>query len=322
LVRVSDPDIERGALAPADVGEIQRARIVAAMTELVRERGVAEMTVAHLVARSGVSRRTFYELFENREDCVLAAFDRALARAGAAVLPAYETGGLWRERIAAGLEATLAFVDAEPEIGYLGIVGVLGAGPLALERRARVVEGLVAAVHEGRLESRAVRRPSRLVAEGVVGGVLAILHARLQARDPKPLLGLMRPLMASIVLPYLGAGAAERELKRPALRPRGGTRPRRDALRELDIRLTYRTVRVLLAIAELSGAGSSPSNRQVATEAGVVDQGQISKLLARLQTLGLIANTAGGEGAKGEPNAWTLTARGRDVTRTLQAQAI
>ena len=85
------------------------------------------------------------------------------------------------------------------------------------------------------------------------------------------------------------------------------------------MRLTYRTVRVLMAIDSLGGRGSHPSNRQVATAAGISDQGQISKLLARLQALGLIGN-AGGDHAKGEPNAWALTSRGRDVTRTLQAQ--
>jgi AcrR family transcriptional regulator len=315
------------------VGEIQRARIAVAMTELVRERGVSAVTVAHIVARSRVSRRTFYELFENREDCFDAALDRALAKAGEAVLPAYEAGGPWRARIAAGLEAALAFIDAEPEIGYLCIVAALGAGPGALERRMRVTEALVAAVHEGRLESRAARRPRRLVAEGVVGAVLAILHARLQARDSKPLLGLRNQLMATIVLPYLGAGAAERELKRlapraPRSRPRGA---RGDALRELDMRLTYRTVRVLLAISawgerEATGergatGGRGPNNRQVASDAGIADQGQISKLLARLQALGLIANT-GGNHAQGEPNAWTLTPKGRDVTRALEAQAV
>jgi len=66
-------------------------------------------------------------------------------------------------------------------------------------------------------------------------------------------------------------------------------------------------------------ASAHPSNRQVATAAGISDQGQISKLLARLQALGLVGN-AGGDHAKGEPNAWALTPQGRDVTRTLQAQ--
>jgi AcrR family transcriptional regulator len=302
-------------LGHGGVGEIQRARIIAAMGELVRERG-AGVSVAHVVARSGVSRRTFYELFEDREDCFLAAFDRAVSRAAETAVPVYRAGGSWRVRIAGGLEALLGFLDAEPELGYLCVVGALGAGPKALERRAQVVQSLVAVVHEGRREATAVRRPDRLVAEGVVGAVLAIVHARLQGQSPKLLGGLSSRLMAMIVLPYLGAAAAERELKRPAPRARRVAQPRSDPLRELDMRLTYRTVRVLLAIASHPLA----SNRQVGSAAGISDPGQTSKLLARLHALGLIANT-GGDHSKGEPNAWSLTPRGRDITQTLQAQA-
>ncbi len=338
------------------VGEIQRARIIAAMGELVRERGPGAVTVAHVVARSGVSRRTFYELFTDREDCFLAVFDIAVGRAAESVLPAYESPGRWRQRIRAALEATLCFLDAEPELGYLCVVGALGGGDRALERRTAVVRRLVDAVHGGSLESRAARRPERLVAEGLVGAVLAVIHARLveraarsggsgsamqsvagsrcaegstmgaprgtpnAAKPPRPLLSLLNPLMGMIVLPYHGAAASEREQRRPPPRGRRPTAPRVDPLRELDMRLTYRTVRVLLAIGSLGGMGSHPSNRQVATAAGISDQGQISKLLARLQALGLIGN-GGGDHAKGEPNAWTLTQRGRDVTRTLQTQA-
>jgi AcrR family transcriptional regulator len=302
------------------LGEIQRARIVAAMGELVRERGPGAVTVAHVVARSGVSRRTFYELFADREDCFLIAFDIAIAQARETVVAAYEAPGKWRERVRAGLEATLCLLDTEPALGYLCVVGALGGGDRALERRSRVVARLVDVVHEGRLESKAARQPERLVAEGLVGAVLAVIHARLVERSTKPLLSLLNPLMGMIVLPYLGAAASEREQRRPAPRARRPSAPRVDPLRELDMRLTYRTVRVLTAIDSLGGRGSHPSNRQVATAAGISDQGQISKLLARLQAFGLIGNV-GGDRAKGEPNAWALTSRGRDVTRTLQSQA-
>jgi AcrR family transcriptional regulator len=300
----------------AGVGEIQRARILAAMSDLVFERSAGGVTVADVVARSGVSRRTFYELFEDREDCFLAAFDLAVRRGCESAIPAYEAGRSWRERVAGGLRAVLVFLDDEPALGYLCVVGALGAGTCALERRARVTRALVAAVHGGRCETKAARRPDRLVAEGVVGAVLAIVHSRMAERSPKPLLGLLSALMAVVVLPYLGADAAQRELERPAPRPRRAARPPRDPLRDLDMRLTYRTVVVLAAIASQPGS----SNRAVATAAGIVDQGQISKLLARLQALGLIANV-GGDHSKGEPNAWELTPRGEDVQRSLQAQA-
>jgi DNA-binding MarR family transcriptional regulator len=146
--------------------------------------------------------------------------------------------------------------------------------------------------------------------------VLAIVHARLLGDKPRALLGLLNPLMAMIVLPYMGADAAARELERVPPRKRAPVRRSRDPLRELDMRLTYRTVRVLLAIASQPAA----SNREVASAAGIADQGQISKLLSRLQAHGLIVN-GGGDHSKGEPNAWTLTATGEDVRRTLQAQA-
>jgi hypothetical protein len=81
-----------------------------------------------------------------------------------------------------------------------------------------------------------------------------------------------------------------------------------DPLRELDMRLTYRTVRVLRSVAASPGS----SNRVVADGAGIADQGQISKLLRRLQGLGLIENV-GADPARGEPNAWTLTQRGGEV---------
>jgi DNA-binding MarR family transcriptional regulator len=77
------------------------------------------------------------------------------------------------------------------------------------------------------------------------------------------------------------------------------------------MRLTYRTLRVLSAIATLPDA----SNREIADHAGVADQGQISKLLARLERLELIHNT--GPITKGEPNAWQLTPKGHEIQQAV-----
>ncbi len=320
-------DIDRSG-GRGGVAEIQRMRMIGALTEVARERGASGVTVAHVVARSGVSRRTFYELFEDRDDCFLAALDLAVQRAAQRVVPAYETGGTWRERIRAGLGALLEFLEDEPGLGALCVVDALAAGPRALERRAQVVSALIDVTHEGRKEARGSARPTRLTAEGVVGAVLAVLHARLAADTGNPSRGegtpsmtpLLGPLMGMIVLPYQGQATAAREAARPAPRRRRQASVQGDPLRELDMRLTYRTVRVLLAIAALGGRGANPSNRQVADASGVHDQGQISKLLARLQHLGLIYNDGGGA-TRGEPNGWSLTHRGEEVERTVRHQA-
>ncbi len=314
------PSVRNGvSFTRGQVDEIQRARVLTGLGEVVVERGVSDTTVAHIVARAGVSRRTFYELFADREDCFLAAFDQAVERAAARVVPAFAGPGRWRERVRAALVAGLAFLDDEPELGALCVVHALGAGPQALERRAAVVRVLVSAVEEGGREAPRGRAPARLTAEGVVGAVLAVLHTRLTERGRKPLSGLAGPLMGMIVLPYRGAAAAEQERRRPA--PKGVSSTHRvmreDPLKGLDMRLTYRTVRVLLAIAGEPGA----SNRQVGDTAGIADQGQTSKLLQRLEHLGLIRNTGRGGAGKGEPNAWRLTARGEQLERTIQTQA-
>ncbi len=81
------------------------------------------------------------------------------------------------------------------------------------------------------------------------------------------------------------------------------------------MRITYRTVRVLMGIA----ASPDASNRKIASGAGISDQGQVSKLLARLEHLGLIENTGAGP-IKGAPNAWRLTQRGEQVEQAIRVQ--
>ncbi len=305
----------RNGLGHEQVAEIQRARILAAMVELVAERGVSNATIAHIVARSGVSRRTFYELFKDREDCFVAAFEMAVERASRYVRDVYDPQAGWAVRIRVSLIALLGFLDAEPAIARLLIVESLGAGPRALQRRSQVLAILIAAVDEGREEAKGGSEPTPLSAEGVVGAVLSVLHARLLQKNPGRLVELANPFMGMIVLPYLGPSASRRELARPIPKPeRVVPRPpgMSDPLRELGIRLTYRTVMVLMAVAAHPGS----SNRMVADEAGISDQGQISKLLRRLEGLGLI-EIAGEAPARGGPNAWRLTEKGRGLYDTI-----
>jgi AcrR family transcriptional regulator len=299
------------------VTEIQRNRLLVAAVETVAELGYARMTVAQVISRARVSRKTFYDVFADREDCFLAALDQGIERARALAEEAFGEESGWRDGICAALASLLRFMEDEPGIAKLCVVEALGAGERVLERRATVLAELARAVDLGRLDPEARGEPPEVTAEGVVGATFAVLHARLLEPRRKSLIDLLGPLMSMIVLPYLGADAAARELQTPrAASRRDGDHAssrRRDPLEGLDMRLTYRTVRVLTVIAGRPGA----SNRQIAEESGIVDQGQISKLLNRLSRLALIVNRGDGQ-ERGAANAWYLTARGAQVERATR----
>jgi len=305
-------------LARGEVGEIQRGRMLAAAVEAVQAVGYARMTVAQVIGRARVSRKTFYDVFADREDCFLAAFEQAVSEATLLAREAYEREPGWREGVRSALARLLMFMDEEPGLAKLCVVEALAAGEKVLERRAAVLDELAQVLDRGRFLTSTSREPPALTAEGVVGGVFAVLHTRLLQEDEKPLTDLLPPLMSMIVLSYLGAKAAGRELRRPALevapdgRSRGHARTR-DPLEGLKMRLTYRTVRVLTVIAGHPGA----SNREIAEGSGIVDQGQISKLLNRLAGLNLLENHGEGQ-EKGAANAWHLTARGAEVEKATR----
>jgi AcrR family transcriptional regulator len=297
-------------VAREGVREIQRARILAAAAQVLGADGYGGLSPARIVDRARVSRRTFYELFENREDCFLALFDETVERASRIATEAASAESAWRERVRSGLSALLVFLGSEPALGSLLITDALRAGPNVLGRRAQVLEALHAIVDEGRSQTTG-REPPPLTAEGTVGAVLAILHARMLESEGPPPIELLNPLMSTIVLPYLGAAVAAEELERPTPNTpsaRDDAKRRLDVLEGIEMRITYRTLRVLATIAQHPGA----SNRQIADRAGVVDQGQISKLLARLERLRLIHNAGDGQ-PHGEPNVWTLTPRGTEI---------
>jgi AcrR family transcriptional regulator/DNA-binding MarR family transcriptional regulator len=307
------------------VEEIQRSRILQAMAHEVALRGPTSVTVARVIARAGVSRRAFYTLFADIEACFLATFVGTVEHAADLARAAYASESTWHEGIRAGLAALMRYFDEEPLLAQLCIVHAAGAGPQVLERRSQVIAEACEAVDLGRRHRTVSREPPSIVAEGVVGAVLAVLHNRLvvageQISPRSPLIELHGQLANIVVLPYLGAATAARELDRPPPAPRASSAlPKALSLAGelVDVpggRLTYRTVQVLRAIAECPGA----SNREVSERAGIVDQGQISKVLGRLQEQGLVVNRGGSARTRGTPNAWWLTERGETLERTLR----
>jgi hypothetical protein len=300
----------------------QRTSILEALAEAIAwPGGAAALELGELGARAGVSPEQLAGLFDDREAALLATFELAVERAGALVVPAFESEPRWLDAIRAGLATALRFAEAEPALARVVLVHAMGAGPRVLARRMEVLAAVARAVDRARREMPPGRQPPpAVIAEGVVGAVLAVLANRLVGEAATAPIELFGTLSSIIVLPYLGPSVARRELSRPVPPARAAGEPcapPEAAEAEATGRLTYRTARVLSAIGDYPGA----SNREVAQRAGIVDQGQISKLLGRLEQRELIARI-GESRVRGAPNAWRLTEQGEAAIRSAGARAM
>ncbi len=213
----------------------------------------------------------------------------------------------WLERVRAGLEAALGFLDDEPRWASLLVVEWPLEG-LAVAECAQRVHGALGEVLEaarGEMVLAGELSPSSaLIAELLVTGVLSVIRARMLKGEAGGLVALAPSLMSFVVVPYLGRGAAKAD------RTGGGASSRAVVV---PIRPHPRTILVLGVIA------SRPrlSNREVALAVGVKEEeGHTSRLLKTLEQRGLIENASAGW-AKGEPNAWLLTVYGRRVLELI-----
>jgi AcrR family transcriptional regulator len=304
----------------AQVEALQRARMIAATIAIVEAEGYARLTVAKVIGRAGVSRKAFYDIFESTEHCFLVALDQALERAGELARAAYDGEEHWRDAMRSAVLAVLLAMEQERGIARLCVVEALAAGVPVLDRRAAALERLADAIEGGRHVGDGRYVPQPLVVRAIAGGIADLLHARLLEHDA-PLHDLLGSLMSLIVMPYCGRTVAQKELQAPVEVPA----PRRgravlarattaDPMGGLNMRLTYRTVRVLNAIGEVPGT----SNRQIADHSGIADRGQVSKLLRRLEGLDLIENRGEGQ-LKGVPNEWYLTSLGTRIRQASRA---
>jgi AcrR family transcriptional regulator/DNA-binding MarR family transcriptional regulator len=296
--------------------ELQRGRLLSATFTVVGEVGYEGLSARRVSERAGVSTRTFYECFSDREDCFLAAFNHAVDGLELEMRAGWESQLGWTARVRGALAALLVVLDREPGVARLVFVEALSAGPRMLARRAGVLESLAVVVDRGRANAQAPALLPGLVAEGVVGATFGVIHARLLKLRPARLIDLLGELMAMIVLPYRGSAAAAKELEQPIPRlPVRGARRDGDGFSRrpvasaspVDYRLTVRTQMALAAVAGRPGL----SNREVSEVIGLSDQGQISRMMKRLQTQGLIENAQGQ--SRRQARAWRLTRDGEAV---------
>src|ERR1700733_7129635 len=134
------------------VDEIQRSRLLVAAAAVIDELGYEQTSVAQITTRARVSRRTFYDLFGNREACLVALLDEVVERVERELAVSGPRVITWRERVRGGLWTILSFLDREPVLARICVVQALHGGPGVLERREEILARLAAVLDEGRHE--------------------------------------------------------------------------------------------------------------------------------------------------------------------------
>jgi AcrR family transcriptional regulator len=180
----------RHGLSREFIARNQRERLLDAMANVVAEKGYAATRVVDITEYAGVSRKTFYELFTDKEDCFLAAYDAitALLMDKMAVGLEAVAEDTWEVKVGALLGAFLRFLAAEPAFARMCIVEVLGSGPRGLARRDAAIEAFFPVVDQlPRSQPGADQWLSDLTPVFVTGGILEVVYAAIRRGETESL---------------------------------------------------------------------------------------------------------------------------------------
>lgn len=200
----------RHRLSPEVRAEHQRAHVLDAAIDVFAERGYQGTTIDNIVAAAKVGVGSFYELFDNKPDCFVQAYERIVAEARERIAAAIPVGASWPEQACAALRALLELIEAEPAPAKVALVEVQTAGPEALTRHEETVESVIPLLVRGRAENPALAElpelPSHLE-EAIVGGLAWLLQQRLAQGEFEGVEAHLPDLLELAVVPYVGREA-------------------------------------------------------------------------------------------------------------------
>jgi AcrR family transcriptional regulator len=182
----------------------QRERVLEGTMRVVAEKGYEATKIADLTAEAGISRTTFYQLFEDKEACFLAAYDHCAEALIRRVTAAYEAQRSWPEAMRAGLETLLGAVAAEPGLARVGLLDYGAAGPAAQQRHLAAVKRVTPLFEEGRDFAPGGRALPANTSRMAIGGVLGLVSDALVAEEAAQLPQMQNEVLAAALRPYLG----------------------------------------------------------------------------------------------------------------------
>jgi AcrR family transcriptional regulator len=198
----------RHGLSRVFVAENQRERLLNGVVEAVAEHGYNATTIAGITAAAKISRRTFYEYFEGKEDCFAAAYEMIEAHVLDSMLAAPGAGGEWPERVRARLAALLDVLARDSAVARCFLIEPLAAGGEIASRYREAMQLLAGTL-------RPEPPPSELDMEirdqALVGGVATLIGRRLNSGGARRLPELLPDLTELALAPYLGRAEAKRQ---------------------------------------------------------------------------------------------------------------
>jgi AcrR family transcriptional regulator len=188
----------------------QRERIVAGLAEAVAERGYNAVTITQIAKSARVSKRAFYEQFESKDECFLAAFEIVVFHLRELIEDEIEPIPDWPHRVVAGLGALLDFIAADPALARLCLVDSITAGPAVAERFREQIDVFVPLLQPGRAERDNPRPLPDSTEETLIGALVSMLSRSLAFGDVASLRGLLPDFVEFVLMPYVGPTEAHR----------------------------------------------------------------------------------------------------------------
>ncbi len=182
-------------LDPDLVKEDQRRRLRRAMVDLIVEKGYPSVRIVDLAKLAHVSQPTFYNLYRDKDQLFLRAYEEIAQRTATTVVGAYEGDGPQDERLAHAMRAFADLAAEEPTGMSLLMLGAFGAGARALERRRESIEALEASIQASR-DGHSSGGGSDLTVKAILGGIREVTAARLRDGRERELSGLVEDLVA------------------------------------------------------------------------------------------------------------------------------
>jgi AcrR family transcriptional regulator len=188
----------------------QRERLIAGLAAAVAAKGYRAVTITDITKQARVSRRVFYENFEGKEECFLAAFEVVVGHIEELATEAAAPGDDWPRRAVAAAGAVLRFFSAEPDLARLCLVESQAAGPVVAARFHEAVRGAAPYLEQGRGERPAARELPPTTEDSTLGALVLLASRKVAAGEAKRLEEVLPDFAEFILAPYIGAEAAVR----------------------------------------------------------------------------------------------------------------